>query len=106
MDGLEVDIILLNSSMIRSMDTIRKRSLLVMIPLNVMESIRKWSCVANRMARIMRKGSSENVITGSSGVFMTFSSRWINPPNGSMSSPKFSLFREMAKALMVKSLRF
>lgn len=58
------------------------------------------------MQRIMRSGSSLNVMSGSSGVRMVRSFRSSSPPKGSTSSPKRVLFRQTAMALMVKSLRF
>ena len=72
----------------------------------VSSSIWKFSCVAKRMQRIMRSGSSLKVMPGSKGVAMMPSSRSARPLNGSTSSPKRSLFRQMAMALMVKSRRF
>ena len=54
----------------------------------------------------MRKGSSLNVMSGSRGVRIIPFFRSFIPSNGSTSMPQCSLFRQRAKALMVKSLRF
>ena len=54
----------------------------------------------------MRKGSSLNVMSGSRGVRIIPFFRSFMPSNGSTSMPQCSLFRQRAKALMVKSLRF
>ena len=54
----------------------------------------------------MRNGSSLKVISGSRGVRIVRSFKSSNPPNGSTNSPKRSLLRQTAMALMVKSRRF
>ena len=72
----------------------------------VSSSMLNFSCAANLTQRSIRSGSSENVTSGSSGVRIMPSSRSQMPPNGSMSSPKRSLLRHTASALMVKSRRF
>ena len=98
--------ILFNSSTIRSREMISMRALLRSMASKVSGSMKKPSCVAKRMARIMRKGSSLKVISGSSGVRIVKSSRSSMPPNGSTNSPYRSAFRHRAMALIVKSLRF
>ena len=105
-EGLGDKMILFSSSTTRSMETILIRSACSVIASKVLSSIRKSSCVAKRMARIMRSGSSEKVIPGSSGVRMILLAKSSSPSKGSSSSPKRSLFSESASALMVKSRRF
>ena len=95
-----------NSSAMRSPEIIRMRSRLRCSASKVSGSISKLSCVAKRMARIIRRGSSEKVISGSSGVAIMRSSRSQMPSKGSTSSPKRSALRQTARALMVKSRRF
>ena len=51
-------------------------------------------------------GSSEKVISGSSGVFIVLDSKSEIPAKGSKSSPKLDGFKDKAKAFMVKSRRF
>ena len=68
-------------------------------------SISKFNCVAKRIARIIRKGSSEYVISGFKGVFRILFSKSETPLNGSTKSPKLSEFNEKAIALIVKSRR-
>ena len=72
----------------------------------VSSSMKKLSCAAKRTQRNMRNGSSEKVMSGSSGVRMRPSSKSYKPSKGSTSSPKWDAFKHTAKALMVKSLRF
>ena len=105
-EGRDDIIILFISSMMRSPDMILIRSRLREIASKVSSTILNPNCVAKRIARIIRKGSSLNVISGSSGVRMSPASRSAIPPNGSTNSPKHSLFRQMASALIVKSRRF
>ena len=104
--GVLVIIILLSSSAIRSPLIILMRSALRSSAAKVSSSIKKLSCVAKRTQRIIRNGSSEKVISGSSGVRIIPSQRSSTPPNGSTNSPKRSLFKHTAIALMVKSRRF
>ncbi|MNL59834.1 hypothetical protein D3C87_1835920 [compost metagenome] len=98
--------ILFNSSEIRSIDTMLMRSFILVIASNVSGSISKLSWLANRIARIMRSGSSEKVISGSSGVRIILLRRSLMPSNGSTSSPKVPALRLIPIALMVKSRRF
>ena len=74
-EGFGEAMILLNSSMMRSLETIFNRSRFAMILSNVTGSIVKFNCEAKRTARIIRKGSSENVMIGSRGVFNIPSSK-------------------------------
>ena len=85
--GESLSIILCNSSIIRSPDIIFIRSRLRCKASSVSCSIVKFNCVAKRMQRIMRNGSSEKVMSGSNGVAMTRSCRSHTPSNGSTSSP-------------------
>ena len=82
------------------------RSAFFAIDFNEFSSISKPNWLANRMPLSIRNGSSEKVISGSNGVFITLFSKSANPLNGSDSSPKFSLFKDKANAFMVKSRRF
>ena len=104
--GASEDMIFCISSIIRSCEMIRIRSRLLERASKVSGSISKFSCVAKRMQRIIRSGSSENVTSGSRGVAMTLSSKSHTPPKGSCNSPKRAAFRQTAIALMVKSRRF
>ncbi|OPZ01176.1 MAG: hypothetical protein BWZ11_01828 [Bacteroidetes bacterium ADurb.BinA395] len=72
----------------------------------VLVSTKKLSCAAKRMQRIMRKGSSEKVISGFKGVRITLFCKSLSPLKGSINSPKRFLFRHKASVLMVKSRRF
>ena len=58
------------------------------------------------MARIIRKGSSEKVISGSKGVLIILSAKSATPLNGSIKAPKLSGHKLIANALMVKSRLF
>ena len=51
------------------------RLLLRSMALSVSSSMLKPNCVAKRMARIMRNGSSEKVMSGSNGVIIFCSCR-------------------------------
>ena len=81
-------------------------SKLVLIASKVSASISKPSWLANLIARIILKGSSEKVISGFKGVLINFFFISVNPSNGSTSSPNVFLFKLTASALIVKSLRF
>ena len=89
----------------RSPEIILILSLFFAIEVNDSLSISKFNWVAKRIARIIRNGSSEYVISGFKGVFNSLFSKSATPLNGSTKSPKLSEFREKAIALMVKSLR-
>ena len=69
-------------------------------------SMVKFNCVAKRMALIIRKGSSEYVISGFSGVLIILESKSLIPSKGSNKAPKSDLFKLNAKAFMVKSRLF
>ena len=75
MDGVGASRILFNSVVIRSWEIILIRSLYLPMAWRVSSSIVKPSWVANRIARIIRRGSSENVFPGSIGVFRIFSDK-------------------------------
>ena len=66
----------------------------------------KESLVANLMALSMRRGSSWKVMFGSKGVLMIPLSKSPRPLNGSINSPKFSGWRSIANAFIVKSLLY
>ena len=102
-DGQGERMIFSTSVAIRSREMMPIRSRLRRMAAKVSGSIRKSSWVANRMARTIRRGSSEKVVSGSSGVRMSWASMSSIPPNGSTSSPKLSPFSPKAMALMVKS---
>ena len=106
MEGLSVERILFNSSTILSPEIMLIRSAFFLMDCKDFSSISKPNWLANLIARSIRKGSSEKVISGSSGVLMILFFRADNPLKGSDSSPKSSLFKDKAKALMVKSRRF
>ena len=99
-------IILFSSSIIRSLEIILIRSALRVSDSKVSSSMKKLSWVAKRTQRIIRKGSSLKVTSGSRGVQMRRSSISSSPSKGSVSSPKRSALRHTANALMVKSRRF
>ena len=82
------------------------RSLFATIAENVSDSIKKFNCVAKRIARSIRKGSSEKVILGSNGVRMIRLFKSLIPSKGSINVPHVSLFNPIANALIVKSRRF
>ena len=105
-EGFEDATILFSSSMIRSFEMISIRLRFRSIAEKVSFSIENPNWVANRMARIMRNGSSLNVISGSKGVRIIPAFRSSIPLNGSINSPKCSLFKQIANAFIVKSLRF
>ena len=105
-EGLADCIILFNSERIRSCVIIFIRSLLAAMAAKVSVSIKKLNCVAKRIALSIRKGSSEKVTLGSSGVRITRLSKSRCPKKGSTSIPQVSLFSPIANALMVKSRRF
>lgn len=86
-EGVRVSIILFISSVMRSEDTILIRSHEASMAVNVSSDIWNPRRVAKRMARIMRRGSSEKVRFGSSGVRMRRSSRSSRPSKGSNSRP-------------------
>ena len=65
----------------------------------------KLRTISNLTARIMRRGSSEKVTSGSHGVRMMHSSRSDIPSKGSTSSPNVAPFSDHAMALIVKSRR-
>ena len=67
-DGALLPRIFMNSSVMRSCEIIESRSLIASIARRVFDSISNPSCAANRIARMMRSGSSSNVFSGSSGV--------------------------------------
>ena len=73
---------------------------------NELFSILKFSCEAKRIARIMRNGSSQYVISGFNGVFIMPLSKSEIPLKGSNNSPKLDGLRLSAKALIVKSRLF
>ena len=89
----------------RSRETMRMRSALRRIASKVSSSMVKPSCEANLTARIMRRGSSEKVTSGSHGVRMMHSSRSDIPSKGSTSSPNVAPFSDHAMALIGKSRR-
>ena len=66
MEGFGDEMILFSSSVILSCEMILMRSAFSLIACKVFSSMVKFNCVANRMARIIRKGSSLNVCAGSS----------------------------------------
>ena len=104
-DGTGDRTILLSSAAMRSRDTIPIRGALRRMASKVSSSIVKPSCEAKRTARIMRRGSSEKVMSGSHGVRMMHSSRSYIPSNGSTNSPNESASSDHAIALIVKSRR-
>ena len=67
-EGLGLRSILESSVLMRSLVIMDMRSRLRHIASKVSRSMRKLSCVAKRIARIMRSGSSEKVTSGSQGV--------------------------------------
>ncbi len=73
--GTGARIILFSSSAMRSLLTILIRSLLRARASNVSSSMKKFSCAANLTQRIILRGSSEKVMSGSSGVRMMPSSK-------------------------------
>ena len=83
MDGFGDKMILFSSSVILSCDMIFILSVSSFIAAAAGSSILKLNCVANRMARIIRSGSSENVSTGLSGVRISLFSRSVSPLKGS-----------------------
>ena len=104
-EGLGESIILLNSSIILSIETIFNLSALTEIALKVSFSISKPSWEANLIALTIRKGSSLKVITGSRGVRIILFCKSSNPLNESITFPKSFLLKDAANALIVKSLR-
>ena len=67
-DGLRLSSILSSSVLMRSRVIMVMRFALRLMASSVSGSMVNWSCEAKRIARIMRSGSSEKVISGSSGV--------------------------------------
>ena len=106
LEGVGDMTILFNSVMMRSALMIFSRSAFFDRASKVSSSIWKFSCVANLTQRMMRRGSSLNVMLGSSGVFIMPFSKSSRPPNGSTNSPKRFPLRQIAMAFIVKSLRF
>ena len=105
MDGRGERRILLNSVAMRSAETISMRGAFLPMAAKVSGSMKKPSWEAKRMARIMRSGSSLNVMSGSSGVRRVSASMSCSPSKGSTSCPKRSALRQTASALTVKSRR-
>ena len=93
---------LVSSSLIRSADTISRRSCICSIARTTRGAGASSSWAANLAARSIRSGSSENAISGSSGVSSRLAARSFTPPNGSTNSPSGS---RIAIALTVKSRR-
>ena len=106
LDGTGVFIIFCSSSVILSCETIVIRSAIFLIAANVSSVIVKFNCVANRIARIIRSGSSSKVCSGAKGVLIIFCAICNIPSNGSTKLPKFASLISIAKALIVKSLLF
>ena len=96
-EGLFEARILFNSSTIRSPEMMLILSLFFEIASKDSDSISKFNCVAKRMARIIRNGSSEYVISGFKGVLMILFFKSSTPLKGSTKSPKFLEFKEKAK---------
>ena len=71
----------------RSFETIKIRCDCCLIEKSVFGSILKFSCVEKRMARIMRRGSSEKVVSGSKGVRIILLFKSFKPEKGSINSP-------------------
>ena len=86
-DGCGERIIFISSSAMRSRVMMPMRLALRVMACIVLGKMSKSSCVANRTARIMRNGSSLNVMSGSSGVRMMRRARSPKPSNGSSNSP-------------------
>ena len=105
-EGFSLNIILLNSTIILSIETILMRSASCLMASREFFSISKCKTDANLIALIILKGSSEYVCAGSKGVRRILFCISSLPLKGSISSPKFSAFREIARAFTVKSLRF
>lgn len=104
-DGTGDSRILFSSVTMRSFETIEIRSRLRSIASKVSGSMSKPSWAAKRTARIIRNGSSENVVSGSHGVLISSRSKSPVPSNGSINCPNVSPFSEKAIALIVKSRR-
>ena len=79
--------ILCNSSTTRSLEIILIRFLFFVMAFSDVSSIVKSNCVAKRIARIIRKGSCEYVISGFKGVRIVFLSKSFTPLKGSSRSP-------------------
>ena len=75
-----------SSSRIRSAETIESRSAMSVIAATTPGSTVRPSSAANRAARIIRSGSSENDSSGVPGVRSTPAARSRWPPNGSTNS--------------------
>ena len=94
----------MNSSLILSQDTISILNACLLIEIKQLLSILNPSFDIKYAALIILKGSSENVSSGSKGVFNFLDLISLIPPKGSISSPKLSGCILMAIALIVKSL--
>ena len=97
-----MSISLVSSSVIRSTDTIDSRAACSRIASCTSGATANPSRAANRAARRIRSGSSENESSGRPGVLITRSASAASPPNGSTSSNEGS---RAAIALIVKSRR-
>lgn len=91
-----------SSSRTRSADTISIRAAISVMAVTTSGATAKSSWAANRAARIIRRGSSENDSSGVPGVRSTRPARSARPPWGSMNSFSGSA---TAIALTVKSRR-
>ena len=100
--GSGVSISLVSSLVIRSADTISRRSACSVMAARTSAATVNPSLAANLAARRMRSGSSPNDCSGGPGVRSTFSRSASKPPNGSVNSYPGS---RAAIALTVKSRR-
>ena len=100
--GLSVSISLVSSSVIRSAETMDSRDAWARIAACTSSATVNPSRAANRAARSIRSGSSENESSGRPGVRIIRSCSAASPPNGSTSSYDGS---RAAIALIVKSRR-
>ena len=95
---------LVNSSRIRSAETIEIREAISFIATSVDSSISKFNWLAKRAARIMRSGSSEKDCSGVTGVRKICLAKSASPLNGSMNSG-VGVVSSSAMQLTVKSRR-
>ena len=96
--------IFVNSSRTRSAEIIEIRPAISFIACKTSGAISKPNWLANRAARIMRSGSSENEFSALVGVRKIFFAKSSKPLNGSMNSGTF-VVNSSAIAFTVKSRR-
>ena len=96
----------MNSSTIRSCEMMLSLLACRLMLSSVSLSMENSSWLANRMARSIRRGSSQKVVSGSSGVRITPPARSSSPPKRSIISSCSEFFTSTASALMVKSRRW